>query len=408
MTRRLKNLTNTQITSAKPKNKLYRLYDGGGLCLKVTVAGSKVWEYRFKNPDTNKDDTVIIGDYPLISLSEARDKHHELRRLVLEGISPKSSNANKSFQAVYNLWLERWKESVTKYEAKQKNALINRYCMKYLGHIDIDKIKPVNIVNALQMIENAGSLAQIPRAKSVLSMVFKFAASRGLCDSDPTSLVSSNTFKKHESKSHESLGLDKIYTIFRYFESGNAQPQTRRAVELALRNMARIQEVVMLKWEYINFDSMIMALPSELMKMKRPHYIPITPQTLKILEAQKNNTEFVFPSASAKKKHLNVQTPTSSLRRNGINSTSHGFRHLASTILNEARLEDGITRRFDETLIKRALSHKNGDVMSATYNLAEYLGPRKLLSQFYSDFIDKCNTKENNERALKEAGISLI
>lgn len=392
-----KRLTHTQVSSAKPKDRLYRLYDGGGLCLKVTKAGSKIWEYRFKNPDTDKDDTYIIGDYEDITLAEAREKHYNLRKTVMAGVNPKNRNADKSFINVYKLWFSHWSKSVSERYARDANSLMDRHAMKYLSHMNIDDIKPTHIVTILRGVEKSRSSSQIRRLKSRLNQVFRFAISSGLCESNPTNLITLDIFKRHTERRHASLPLNEIYLVNNLLKDETIDMTVRNAIEMILRSMLRLQEVTLMRFEYINGD--VIVIPPKIMKNREEHILPITPQIQSIIDRQKNTTKFIFPMNESEpiKRH----TPHYTLRKKGINSTIHGFRHLASTILNESLM-------FHPDLIEASLAHKDGNQIRGKYNLAKYIERRRELLQWWSDFIDKCDTKENNERALKEAGISLI
>lgn len=392
-----KRLTHTQVSSAKPKERLYRLFDGGGLCLKITAAGSKIWEYRFKNPDTNKDDTIIIGSYGDISLADAREKHQELRKIVSMGINPKNRNTNKSFPNIYELWFSHWQEGVSAKHAQNSKSLIDRHAMKYLSHMNVDDIKAVHIVSVLREIEKTGSLSQIRRLKSRLNQIFRFAISSGLCEHNPTSIITLDIFKKHEEEAHDSLSLNEIYLLNDLFKNDSINITTRNAIEMILRSMLRLQEVILMRFDYIEGD--VIRLPAEIMKNREEHLVPITPQIQKIIDKQKNKSPFIFPDNE--KEPLKKHTPNYTLNKFGIASTIHGFRHLASTILNESLL-------FHPDIIEASLAHKDRNKIRGTYNLAKYIERRRELLQWWSDFIDKCDTKENNGRALKNQGISLI
>lgn len=399
MARISKPLTNTQVANAKPKNKLYRLFDGNGLCLKVTTFGTKIWEYRYKNPDTNKEDTFVIGEYPLISLSEARTKHLELRKLVvIEKINPKNRNNIDTFEHIYNEFYNIWKETVIEKNAKQQYNLMYMYCMKYLGHLSIKDIKPIHIVNALKPIEEAGATSQIKRAKTAISKTFKHAAGKGLCTHNPVSVISLDSFKQHKEEPHRSLNPRHIYKLRDYIKNGGAADVTRLATEFVLRTCCRIQETVLLKWEYIDKKNNIISIPASIMKMSEPHNIPITPQIQDILEKQQNDSEYVFASNNS---HLQPTTPVNALNENGIDTTIHGLRHLGSTILNE-------TKKFDKDIIETLLAHADKDKIRDTYNNAEYIYLKRQALEFWNDFIDKCNDEESNLSALEDENIIIL
>lgn len=399
MARIPKKLTNTQITNAKPKKSLYRVYDGDGLCLKITPSNSKIWEYRFKNPDTGKDDTLVIGNFPLISLAEAREKHQAYRKNVVDGINPKSQSNDKSFSHIYEQWFSVWSKKVPPAYASQTDIAIKKYGGKYLFHLNVDEMRPKHIVNFLQKIEKSGSLSLIGRLKSTLSQIFRFAISKGLCETDPATVVSLDAFSRHVPTPHESLKMNEVYILYNFFKNANTHQSVRHAFEMILRTMSRTQEITRLKKEYVNYQDKAILIPAQAMKMRRPHVIPLTDRMVEILKAQGEEGRYIFSTTGLNP--ISTQLLSYHLKVNNINSTVHGFRHLASTILNESRL-------FHPDLIELSLAHQDKNTIRRTYNNAQYIEQRREMLQWWSDFIDKCDTQENNERALKEAGISLI
>lgn len=408
MARLPKPLSHSQIANAKAKSKLYRLYDGDGLCLKIMSSGTKVWEYRFKNPETLKDDTYIIGGFPLLSLANARERHIELRKMVSAGINPKREDMSLCFSDVFADYYKMWSEGKAEKTKVEARGLVSTYAKRHIGHIPIDEIKPIHIVKVLDEVVKSKTLSLLPRIKSLMSRVFKYSVSRGYTEVDPTASISLKDFPSHTALNHRSLPPNEIYILNEFLKNGPATPQTLRAIEMVLRNIARAQEVVKMKWEYIDFENMIISLPIKVMKTRVTHVVPITKQVLKILEAQKNYTDYVFPSYHTGTGHMKYSTLTYALNRTNIGATAHGFRSLASTLLNEVGIVDGQDFRFDYSVIESLLAHKDKNAIRMTYNKAQYVEQKRIILQWWSDFIDKCDTKENNERALKEAGISLI
>lgn len=400
---RIKPLSDTEIKSAKPKDKTYRLYDGKGLCIRIMKSGSKYWEYRFKNPATNKDDTLIIGEYPYVTLSQARLEHQNLRTIVAQGLNPKESNKDTLFENIFNLWWARWSEAKsTKYATQVKNA-IEKNCMQTLGRLDINDVKPAHIAMALQPFEDRGVLEYLHRTRSALNQLFSFALARGLCEINPVMMVTRDAFKRPVSENHRSLDPKDLYQIVEFFDRQGVSPVTRLCIEFMLRNVTRVQEACEATWDEIDFKRKVLIIPEKRMKMRREHVVPLSTQSIGILETLKGeypDSKYVF-IGSGKNGHINKETPRIAINRAGVNTTIHGFRHLASTILNESML-------FKPDVIESTLAHSGKDQIRAVYNKAQYIEQRRELLQWWSNFIDKCDTKENNERALKEAGISLI
>lgn len=394
---KVKPLTDREIRLAKPKEKIYRLSDGAGLAIKVLTSGSKSWEYRFVNPETGKYDTMIIGSYPEISLSQAREIHQDLRSLVALGVNPKTKNRETNFKNVFELWWLRWSETKSEKYAKQVKNAIERNCMSVLGRLDMNDIKPAHIAKALQPFEDRGVLEYLHRARSALNQVFSFALARGICEINPVMMVTRDAFKRPKSKNHRSLEPENLYQIVEFFDHKGVSEVTRLCTEFILRNILRIQEACEATWNEIDFHKKIFTIPEKRMKMRREHIIPLSKQSIEILKrlkAEYPHSKYIFPGAG-KNGYINKETPRIAINRAGVDTTIHGFRHLASTILNESLL-------FKPDIIEAALAHSGKDQIRAVYNKAQYVEKRRELMQWWSDFIDKCDNEENNKKALAD------
>ena len=400
---KVKPLTDREIKQAKPREKMYRLSDGAGLAIKVLKTGSKSWEYRFINPDTLKYDTMIIGPYPEISLAQAREIHQELRSQVALGINPKNKTSDTNFKTVFELWWSRWSETKSEKYAKQIKSAIENNCMKTLGSFEMSEIKPAHIATALQPFEDRGALEYLHRTRMGLNQMFAFALARGICEINPVVMVTHDAFKRPKSKNHRSLNPQDLYQIVEFFDHTGVSEVTLLCTEFILRNMLRLQEACEATWDEVDFENKTLTIPEHRMKMRKEHIVPLSSQSIAILNQLKANyphSKHIFVGSSGSG-YISKETPRTAINRAGVDTTIHGFRHLASTILNESLL-------FHPDIIESALAHSGKDQIRAVYNKAQYIEQRRELLQWWSDFIDKCDTKENNEKALKEAGISLI
>lgn len=384
-------LTDIKIRNAKAKNKLYRLFDGSGLCLKIMTSNKKIWEYRFKNPDTLKDDTLVLGDYPTLSLSEARKLHQNKRADILKGINPKRNNDHLIFSFVFKQWWDIWSLGKNPKYVKQVYNAIDKNCMKTLGHLQIDQIKPQHIVKALQPFEDREALEYLHRTKMGLNQLFDFAISRGLCEHNPSRVIVRSSFKVHQPSNYKSPHQKQIYRLFDFFKDERYTIITRLCTELALRTLTRIQEASKIEWTEINFERKTWTIPTNRMKKKNAQIIALTPQTLRIFQtmyAISKDLKYVFPGRDLEK-HISTETPRNAIQSYGIDSTVHGFRHLASTLLNESGL-------FRSDVIESCLSHKDKNTVRETYNKAKYLTERKELFIWWNSILDQCSTRDNN------------
>lgn len=397
---KVKPLTDREIKTAKPKDKMYRLSDGAGLAIKVLPSGSKSWEYRYVNPETLKYDTMIIGSYPELSLSQAREIHNDYRSQVASGINPKHKKANNDFKSVFEVWWQRWQETRSEKYAIQVKRAIENNCMPILGKMDIKDIKPIHIAQSLQPFEDRGVLEYLHRTRSALNQMFQFCASRGLCEINPVMMVTREAFKRPQSSQHRSLDIKEVYQLVDFIGTTNCTPSTKYCIEFILRNISRVQEAAQATWSEIDTEKWIWTIPAKRMKMRREHVIPLSRQSMLILKKLKEeypDSKYIFASEGPNG-HINKETPRIALNKAGIDTTIHGFRHLASTILNETLL-------FKPDVIEVALAHVGKDQIRATYNNAQYTEKRREMMQWWSDFIDICDTERNNLKALKKFNI---
>ena len=395
-----KPLTISEIRKAKAKDKLYKLHDGQGLYLAISPTGKKVW--RFDYTDSNKKrQTHTIGDLIFISLDEARSERLKLREMLFRNKDIKQKDGF-TFNHVYELWFESWSAKRAATTAKRTRYLIDTFFNPKFKNKQIESITTKDVADILLGIDKGGKRELLNKAKSAINLCFSYAASSGYRTGNPVTDINNSIFSEQIKNNNRHLHKTEVYLIHKLIDRKNSST-ARVCFEYMIRNLARPQEAAGLRWSEIDTDSGIATIDAKRMKMKRPHYIPLSKQSIDALSFAKSNflhDEFVFPG-DVPGQHLVVGSLWGMLQKDGVDSTSHGFRHLASTILNESRL-------FHSDFIEVALSHEDKNGMRSTYNKAEYVEDRRLMMQWWSDFIDKCDTKENNERALKEAGISLI
>ena len=356
MARLVTPLTATKINAAKPKEKLYKLTDGGGLALWVLPSGKKTWRFEYRRPD-KKLDTITIGSYPEFSLADAREIREQYRAMTAKGIDPKLADNGEAvtLKAVYELWSERWQTTVsTGYAIKMFNAL-DLNVMPTLGKWDIQKIKPKNVVETLLPMEARGSLEQLRKTKQILRQVFDFAVARGLCDFNPVASVSNKAFKKPESTHYSALKPEQLPNLIDAVYNRNLDFVTQHCIMWQLLTLCRPSEATNAAWSEIDFENKIWTIPEERMKTNRKHVVPLSSLAFDIInEVHKftGNCEFVFVGRNFKRP-INRETPRIALRRFkdlGLDTTSHGLRALARTCLEESGLW-----RFEA--IEAALAH---------------------------------------------------
>ncbi len=381
MARKIPPLTIVQTRSAKPAEKLYKLFDGGGLALWVYPTGRKTWRLEYRRID-GKRDTLTLGSSDDFSLAEARAWRDSTRAKIAHGEDVKSPKHFHTFSTVFDAWYSRWTETVTPRYALQVRRAMIANVMNMLGTMDITTIKPLHIVTALTPMETRGSLEYLRRVKQGIKLVFDFAVARGLTEYNPALMISNSAFKPHVSKNFDALKPEQLPDLVRFLNGQSIQLITALCIRFQLLTLARPIEACGARWSEINFDDRLWTLPAERMKRRREHLVPLSTQAIEILRnAYKISADYDYVFiGSDLKRHMNVETARMALRRAKLPTTAHGLRSLGSTILNESGL-------WRPDVIEAALAHAPDNAVRAAYNRAQYLPERRKMLQWFSDLV---------------------
>ncbi|HCE2224768.1 TPA: tyrosine-type recombinase/integrase [Vibrio parahaemolyticus] len=390
----LNKLTAKQVQTLKAdNNKQIRFSDGGGLYLCIRPSGSRYWEFRYTRPVSGKNTFMGIGPYPDISLAKAREKAQEKRRLLLEGIDPQIDKFEKmaqvkltQAQTLCQVALE-WRDFKSS-QLKQKTLHDNWrkleiHAFPKLGNIPLKSIKAPMVIDALRSLESKGKLETVKRTAQLLNEVMNFAVNSGYVEHNPLSGIR-DVFKKPIVEHMKALSPDEISDLMRALGHANLYITTRCLIEWQLHTMTRPSEAAGARWDEIDFNTNTWIIPSTRMKMKREHRVPLTIETLSILEnirCLSSNSPFIFPSNRSLSRHIDSESINKALGRIGFKNrtTAHGFRSLASTTLNEWG--------EDPDLIEVALAHVGRDRIRNAYNRTDYLERRREMMQKWSSYI---------------------
>ena len=387
-------LTVKQIENAKSKDKLYRLSDGGNLYFCVRSNHSRSWQFRYKRPNQDKFTYLSFGTFPDISLVEAREKALEARKMILVGIDPQLAKEEKKAQAffeqntTFEFVAKQWndtKEGQLKEKTIKGNwRKLELYVFPKLGNLPITKITAPFVIATLRPIENQGLLETVKRTAQLMNEIMNYSVNCGLIHNNPLSGIR-DAFKKHKIVHMKALKPDEMHELIKTIATANIQLVTRFLIEWQLHTMVRPNEASGARWSEINFEDKIWTIPASRMKMKREHIVPLTQQTLAILEAIKPisaHREFIFPSSRNPLVSTDSETANKALNRMGFKNrtTAHGFRALASTTLNE--------KGFEPDVIEAALAHIDKNQIRKAYNRSIYLVARRNLMSFWSEHIE--------------------
>jgi len=389
-----KPLTDTEIRKAKPKDKQYKLYDGGGLYLLVTVAGRKRWvmDYSF----LKKRNSLGFGNYPDVSLREARTLREEIKEKIRNNINPSNKNKSKSMKTFEFVAKEYFagKEDLSKGYIEECMQKLRKNIFPYHQNQDIDEIETLEMLKTLQIIDKRGSNSSAKKTFGIVGRVYTYAVMQGyakrniMADLDKKlafRTVSVQNFK-HTTKEKE------LAEMLRIIENYHGDYVTRNALSFMPYVFMRPLPIRFMEWSEIDFDKKIWTIPAEKMKgrtgQKKEHIVPLTDSSIQYIKNMRDISypvsTYVFPSPITNLKPLSENTLTRGLKRMGFDVTAHGFRHTASTLLHENISEHG----FMSDIIEMQLAHTVGNSVHQVYNKAQYLPERIKLMQWWSDYLD--------------------
>lgn len=394
MGRTTKPLSSTEVKHAKPKEKEYSLSDGQGLFLRVRPNGSKNWTLKYQRPFTKKRTNLGFGNFPEVGLADARDLRTEALSLLAQNIDPQEHKAEQklknehahqnTLENVTNQWLKIKSSSVSDDHANDIYRSLELHLFPDLGKLPIHKIKAVQTIKVLEPLAAKGSLETVKRVCQRINEVMSFAVNTGLIQSNPLSGIS-KAFKPPVKKNQPSINPEELPEFMKALSYANITIITRILIEWELHTIVRPSEAAGARWDEIDLTDNVWRIPAERMKKKRDHAIPLTPQTIALLEHIRpisGHSEFIFPSERNNKKPRHPQTANMAIKRMGFEGrlVAHGLRSLAISTLSD--------HGHQPELLKSALSHKEKDKVNAAYFRAEYIERRRVMMCWWSDWID--------------------
>ena len=395
MARITKPLSTTEVEQAKPKDKLYKLFDGSGLVLKVKPSGKKSWVFIYNKPFIKKRSEISLGNYPAISLTDARELKQNAIDLLAKDIDPKDQRlANdieekrkliNTLQQVAANWYEVKKAEISEDHSKDIWRSLEIHVLPKLGSFPISNITAPLVIEELKPIAAKGTLETVKRISQRLNEIMTYAVNTGLIQANPLTGIKA-AFKKPEKNNMPTLTPDQLPELMTAISYASIKIVTRCLIEWQLHTMVRPSEAAGAKWSEIDLDNKLWIIPAERMKKKREHTIPLTKQVIEILERLRpisGHREYLFPADRDPRKHTNEQTANAALKRMGFHKklVAHGMRALASTTLNE--------QGFDPDVIEAALAHIDKNEVRRAYNRAEYLERRRVMMAWWSEYIEQ-------------------
>ena len=398
-------LTHTAVSNAKPKDKVYKIFDGGGLYLQVKPTGYKAWKYDFRIGASRG--TYTIGQYPDIKLKDAREAHRKAREHVAKGINPRAIKQeqiiandldNKRFSHYAIEWLD--KQNIADSTYKDLKQRIHKNLTPFLDKKKVNEFSTLELLNIMKKMSDREAIETAHRMANVTRRIYNEILILGIVENNPAQglaeLLPKPDIRKKGNFGHITTP-EEIKVLLQQIDNPSARQDvaTTQALKLMPLVFLRPKNIRFLKWEFIDFDNAIINFPANELKTRKALAVPLSHQAITILneiEPLTGSGEYVFVTSHGESngKPLSEGTTTSALRRL-INPTtnkpfgtgymtSHGFRHMASTQLNELG--------YDADVIELQLAHINKDRVRATYNKAQLMEKRITMMQDWADYLD--------------------
>lgn len=388
-------LTDTAIKAAKHGAKPIKLFDERGLFLLLQPSGGKLWRLKYRV--LGKEKKLSLGIYPDVSLKEARKRRNEARSLLANGADPASvkreqaksakRSAANTFKAIADEFIEKSvKEGRAAVTIKKTRWLLS-LMEADLGNRPIIEITPADLLETLQKVEAKGHLETARRMRSFAGRVFRYAVATSRATSDPSSLLRGALVAPKVTHHSAILEPKAVGELLRAIDGYQGQPLTCLALKLTPHVFVRPGELRRAEWQEFDLEKAVWTIPAEKMKMRDPHVVPLSLQVLELLEATKAisaGQQYVFSSLYPGKRPMSENTINASLRRLGYSGkemTAHGFRSMASTLLNESG-------KWSADAIERALAHKDGNATRGAYHRGKHWDERVQMAQWWSDHLD--------------------
>lgn len=388
-------LTDTAIRRLKPKDKPFKLADGGGMYLFVKPTGSKSWrlDYRFGG----KRKTLTLGVYPSVGLADARQRREAARGLLGGGLDPSVQKrigraaevaaAGNTFEVVANEFLSKMQLDGRAEATVAKNRWMLVELASDLAPRPIGDITSAEVLAVLRRIERSGRVETALAMRAAIGRVFRYAIATARAQIDPTFPLR-GALQRHVPTSHPAVTeIKEVGGLMRAISGYKGWPSLRAVLMIQAYCFARPGETRMMEWSEVDTENAIWSIPAAKAKMRRPHDVPLSRQALEVIAEMRTlggRPRFVFPSMMSGKQLLSENSMNSALRRMGYTHeqhTAHGFRSMASTLLNESRL-------FHPDVIETQLAHRDANTIRRIYNRATYWDDRVSMMQWWADFLD--------------------
>lgn len=404
-------LTEVKVRNAKAVEKPVKLTDGGGMHLLIQPSGSKYWrlQYRF----AGKQKMLALGVYPEISLATARLRRDEARKLIANNIDPsekrKSEKVEEKGLLTFETVARNWHSSNRTWSDSHRTTVLNSlitHLFPVIGKRNITELKTRDLLLPLKNAEKSGHLEVASRLQQRITAIMRYAVHNALIDQNPAYDLS-GAVTTPKSTHRPALPLEQLPELLRRIEAYKGKGITQIAVQLTLLTFIRSSELRFARWSEVNFENSLWTIPGERQeldgvkysgrgsKMKNPHLVPLSKQAKTLLEklhSISGDKELMFIGFSRDDKPISENTVNKALRTMGYDTKKevcgHGFRTMACSALIESGL-------WSRDAVERQMSHQERNSVRAAYiHKAEHLEERKLMLQWWADYLEACEEKD--------------
>ena len=397
-------LSDTSIRNAKAQDKALKLFDGGGLFLLVSPAGGKLWrlKYRFQG----KEKLLALGSYPDISLKDARKRRDDAKELLAKDLDPgeakKEARATAAaielemattFEVVAREWYSKRKGAWTPGHQKKILSRLENQLFPILGAKLFSSLEPADFLTAIQKAESRGAIETAHRLAQLCGQVSRYARIVGHTRYDVAAGLTEALTPVQTNHYATITDPAEIGHLLRAIDEYAGEPSICFALKVLPFVFVRSVELRGAEWREFDFESATWIIPAERMKMKRPHTVPLARQVITLLNdlhSLTGNGRYLFPSLFSASRPISDMGLLNALRRMGYAKgvmTIHGFRSMASTLLNE--------QGYRADVIEAQLAHGEKNAIRAAYNHAEYLPERRRMMQEWADYLDGLKTSKD-------------
>jgi len=383
-------LSELKIRNAKPRERAYKIFDERGLFLLVTPTGGRLWRLRYRIGNLEK--LISLGAYPDVPLKRAREKRDDARRLVADEIDPSADRKAKraamlvTFEGVAQEWLDLQAKSLAPETISILGSRLNSGLYPYLGSRPVGAITAQELLAALRRIEARGRHETAHRVRALAGRVLRYAVATGRAQHDVAADLK-DALAPVKSKNFASVTDPvRVGELMRAIYGYTGHPVTALALKLAPLVFVRPGELRAAEWSEFDLPNAEWRIPGTRMKMGEPHVVPLARQALAILRELQplaRGGRYLFASLRTRDRPMSNNTINAALRRlgySGEEQTAHGFRSMASTLLNE--------QGFPPDVIELQLAHAERNKVRAAYNKAQRLAERRKMMQAWADYLD--------------------